>query len=131
MIEVEEGQCTILTLPKGVGPQIYLYNNMNYRHSTTHFLRGDRWLITWPYSSGSPNPDERVVELGVNGLQVLHGELLLEDLLVEGHAESVVNELVVKQCLQGAKGQWVKPLRHQTRHTFGTQTTNKQGQLDN
>ena len=131
MIEVEEGQCTTLTLPEGVGPQVHLHSNTDYGHSTIHFLCGDWWPITWPYSTGSPNPDERVVKLRVNGLQVLHGELLLKDLLVEGHAESVVNELVVKQCLQGAKGQWVKPLGHQTRYTFGTQTTNKQGQLDN
>lgn len=51
-------------------------------------------------SCWSPDPDEGVVELWVDGLQVLDGQLLAQHLLVEGHAEAVVDELAVIQRLR-------------------------------
>ena len=48
----------------------------------------------------SLDPHERVVELRVNALQVLNGQLLPQHLLVERHAETVVYELPVVQSLR-------------------------------
>ena len=47
----------------------------------------------------SLDPYEGVVVFRVNGLQVLNGQLLVQHLLVEGHAETVVNKLPMKESL--------------------------------
>ena len=46
-----------------------------------------------------PDPDEGVVELWVDGLQVLQEQLLVEHALVEGQREARVDELAVEQRL--------------------------------
>ena len=50
-----------------------------------------------------PDPDEGVVELGVDGLQVLQQQLLVEHALVEGQREACVDELAVEQRLSTAQ----------------------------
>lgn len=57
-------------------------------------------LLAWP-STSSLDPDKGVVELRVNGLQVLGGQLLAQHLLVERHAEAIVDELPVVESLVG------------------------------
>lgn len=50
--------------------------------------------------SHSLYPHKGVVKLRVHGLQVLDGEFLAHHLLVEGHAEAIVDELAVVQSLE-------------------------------
>jgi len=54
------------------------------------------------------DPDEGVVKLGVNGLQVLESPGLVQDTLVERQREARVDELPMKQGLQESEKQHVK-----------------------
>lgn len=47
----------------------------------------------------SPNPYERVVELWINGLQVLEDQLLVQHALIERQRKAGVDELAVEKCL--------------------------------
>ena len=46
-----------------------------------------------------PDPDERVVELGVDRLQVFEDEFLVEHALIEGQGEACIYKLAVEQGL--------------------------------
>jgi len=54
------------------------------------------------------DPDEGVVKLGVNGLQVFESPGLVQDTLVERQREARVDELPMKQGLQESEKQHVK-----------------------
>lgn len=46
-----------------------------------------------------PDPAKGIVELRINGLQVLHGEFFVEHPLVEWHREARVDEFPMVQSL--------------------------------
>lgn len=47
----------------------------------------------------SPNPNKRVVELWVNGLQVFEDQLLVQHAFIERQRKACVDELAVEKCL--------------------------------
>lgn len=56
-------------------------------------------LPMWDKGGDSLDPDDRVVEFGVDGFQVFQGWSLVEHPLVEREGEACVNELPVVQSL--------------------------------
>ena len=67
----------------------------NFTHPVTLHLHTCKFLHLF-YSL---DPYEGVVVFRVNGFQVLNGQLLVQHLLVEGHAKTVVNELPMEESL--------------------------------
>lgn len=55
-----------------------------------------------PFHGGRtlPDPDERIVELWINGLQVFEDQLLVQHAFVEGQGEACVDELAVEKRLE-------------------------------